>query len=123
MSHTPRADELITEIEDRSGAPIKNVEEVKKRVMETGMTMQDIQKMSTGFASSMIPEADPVGVMDGGTFVGKVKRAGLGKNPSGYLRLITFTFANPSVTSFTPIPLNCSNFLTIYTSNYSYTVK
>ncbi len=94
------------------------------RVMQTGMMVLDIQKLMGGnFMEGMLFSAEPEADIDGGKFSGKIKRAALGDNPSGYLRIITLTAANASIDSFMPIPLNCSNFLTIYTSDYSYEVK
>lgn len=94
------------------------------KVMETGMLVLDIQKLMGGnIMEGMLFSAHPEASFEGGKLEGKIKRAALGENPSGYLRLITLTAANASIDSFMPIPLNCSNFLTLYTSNYSYEVE
>lgn len=92
------------------------------RVMQTGMLVLDIQKLMGGnIMDGILFSAEPEGTSDGGNFVGKIKRAPLGDNPSGYLRIIVLTAANASIDSFMPIPLNCSNFLTLYTSGQKYT--
>ncbi len=94
------------------------------RVMQTGMLVLNIQKLMGGnIMDGLLFDAEPDGVIDGGKFVGKVKIAALGDNPSNYLRIIVLTAANASIDSFMPIPLNCSNFLTIYRNSYGYTVK
>jgi len=94
------------------------------RVMETGMLVLDIQKLMGGnFMEGLMFTAEPNGSVDGGNFSGSIVRASLGENPSGYVRVIILTAANASIDSFMPIPLNCSNFLTLYTSANSYTVK
>jgi len=94
------------------------------RVMETGMMVLDIQKLMGGnIMEGLLFKAEPEATIDGGKLMGKVKRAALGDNPSGYLRIITLTAANASIDSFMPIPLNCSNFITLYTSNYEMTVN
>lgn len=87
---------------------------------ESGMNAYDPFKNMDEY-----PAAEPEGVVkDNGTvFVGRVKREALGENPSGYFRLIALTSVNESMDSFMPSPLNCTNFLSIYTSNYSYIVK
>ncbi len=95
-----------------------------EHVMKTGMMVLDIQKLMGGnIMEGMLFAAEPTGKADGGKFSGKIKRAPLGNNPSGYLRIITLTAANASIDSFMPIPLNCSNFLTIYTNSFGYTVQ
>ncbi len=92
------------------------------QIKNTGMMVLDIQDLMGGnMAEGLIVEAEPEGTVTGGRFAGKVNRAALGANPSGYLRIIVLTAANASLDSFMPIPLNCTNFLTLYTSNYSYT--
>ncbi len=94
------------------------------RVMQTGMLVLDVQKLMGGnIMEGLLFAAEPDGTSDGGKFVGKVKRAALGDNPSGYFRLIVLTAANASLDSFMPIPLNCSHFLTIYTKTFNYAVK
>lgn len=94
------------------------------KVMETGMMVLDIQKLMGGnFMEGMLFDAEPAGTIDGGTFIGEIKRVPLGENPSGYLRVIVLTAANASIDSFMPIPLNCSNFISVYTSAEGYTVK
>jgi len=94
------------------------------RIKETGMMVMDIQKLMGGnIVEGLLFSAEPEGKTSGGIFYGKIKRAPLGVNPSGYMRIIVLTAANASIDSFMPIPLNCSNFLTMYFSNYSYTVN
>lgn len=94
------------------------------RVMETGMLVLDIQKLMGGnIMDGLLFDAEPSADTEGGKFMGKIKRAPLGENPSGLLRVIVLTAANASIDSFMPIPLNCSNFITIDTKANSYTVK
>ncbi len=94
------------------------------RFYETGMLVEDIQKIMAGnMAEALLFEAEPEGKDGNGIFYGKIKRAPLGDNPSGYMRLIVLTAANASLDSYMPAPLNCSNFLTIYFSDYGYTVN
>lgn len=94
------------------------------RVKETGMLVLSIQKLMGGqIMEGLIFDAEPSATIDGGKFIGKIKRAPLGDNPSGYLRFIVLTAANASLDSFMPIPLNCSNFMQLYTKSYGYTVQ
>ncbi|MFH1538404.1 MAG: hypothetical protein ABIH66_05555, partial [bacterium] len=93
------------------------------RIKETGMMALQIQKLMGGnIMEGLLFDSEPEAVTEGGKFVGKIKRAALGENPSGYMRFIVITAANASIDSFMPIPLNCSNFMQLYTSSSSYTV-
>ena len=88
------------------------------------MLVLDIQKLMGGnIMEGLLFAAKPEAEIDGGKFMGKILIPALGDNPSGYLRVITLTAANASIDSFMPIPLNCSNFLTVYTAENSYTAK
>jgi hypothetical protein len=112
--------------EESGGVAAKVAKDVIDRIVSAGMMLMDIQKMSGSggsFAAGMLTGAEPEATIISGTFIGKLKRAALGKNPSGYLRLLVLTAANPATNDFAPVPLNCSNFLTLYMSSYGYTVK
>lgn len=93
-------------------------------VMNTGMLVLDIGKLMGGnIMDGILFDAEPNADTEGGSFAGRIRRAPLGENPSGLLRIIVLTAANASIDSFMPIPLNCSNFITVDTANRSYTVK
>lgn len=93
------------------------------RVKDSGMLVLQIQKLMGGnIMEGLLFDADPEATTEGGKFQGKIKRAALGENPSGQMRFIVITAANASLDSFMPIPLNCSNFIQLYTSSNSYTV-
>lgn len=94
------------------------------RIKTTGMLVLDIQKLMGGnIMEGLLFAAKPEAKIDGGKFEGKILKSALGDNPSGYMRIITLTAANASLDSFMPIPLNCSNFLSIYTAENSYTAQ
>ncbi len=93
-----------------------------KKVMETGMLVLDIQKLMGGdIPSGLLFSADPEAKVDGNKFMGKIKRAAFADAKS--LRFIILTASNGSIDSLMPTPLNCSNFLTLDMTNYSYTVQ
>jgi len=95
-----------------------------QKVLDTGMLVLDIGKLMGGnIMEGLLFSAEPMGKVDGGTFVGSVKRSALGDNPSGFARVIILTAANASIDSFMPIPLNCSHYMQIVFKNYDYTAK
>lgn len=96
-----------------------------QNVMDTGMLVLDIGKLMSGnIMDGLLFSAKAKGtVSDGNFFTGSIKRAALGDNPSGFLRVIVLTAANASLDSFMPIPLNCSHYQQIVFNNHEVTVK
>lgn len=99
-------------------------EEIQK-VMDTGMLVLDIGKLMSGnIMDGLLFAAQPDGkVIGDNLFIGSIKRAALGDNPSGFLRVIVLSAANASLDSFMPIPLNCSHYQQIVFKNHDFTVK
>lgn len=118
-------DELIQEFLEQGAGYIEQMgEENIDRMFDTGLYVYDLQELMRGnVLEGILFNAAPEGKSTKGVFYGKIKRWPLGENPSEQMRLIFFTMANASLDSFMPMPLNCSNFLTIYFSNYEYTVN
>jgi hypothetical protein len=118
-------DKFLPMLFEQGGEYVQKIgQENIDHVMKSGMLVLDIQKLMGGnIMDGLLFTAKADGTVDGGNFSGSILRAPLGDNPSGYLRIIILTAANASIDSFMPIPLNCSNFLSLYTTNESYTVK
>ncbi len=94
--------------------------------IETGFLVLDIAKLLTGdWPAGMIFGAMPKQIKsdDSKVFIGSIPRSIMGENPSGFYRVVILTLANTSLESLMPVPLNCSHFMQIYTSDHSYTVK
>ncbi|MEW6203155.1 MAG: hypothetical protein AB1546_14345 [bacterium] len=95
-----------------------------ERMKQSGMLVMDLSKLIGGKMTEwLLYNAEPDGVVDGGKFTGKINRAVFGENKTGYYRILVVTVKNQSLDLFMPIPLNCSNYLTLYTDSQSYTVK
>jgi hypothetical protein len=93
------------------------------KAQKTGTVFADIKDAFAQKSGTAFPNADFTSKADGTVLTAKVSRAAFGKNPSGYLRIVSFTCMNKSLTTLFPLFMNCSNFLVLYTSSQSYTVK
>jgi hypothetical protein len=93
------------------------------KVKKTGAIFANIQDAFAQKAGVAFPDAEYQLKAEGNKLTAKISRAALGKNPSGYLRIVSFTCRNKSLGSLFPLYMNCSNFLVLYTSSQSYMVK
>lgn len=93
------------------------------KAKKTGTVFADIKDVFAQKSATAFPNVDFILKADGNILTAKVSRTAFGKNPSGNIRIVSFTCMNKSLTTFFPLYLNCSNFLVLYTSSQSYTVK
>lgn len=93
------------------------------KAKRTGTVFFDIKDAFAQKSDTAFPDVDFTSRADGNVFSAKISRAAFGKNPSGYLRIVSFTSMNKSLYTFFPLYINCSNYLVLYTSSQSYTVK
>lgn len=93
------------------------------KVKKTGVVFANVQDAFAQKAGVAFPDVEYQLKAEGNTLTAKISRAAFGKNPSGYLRIVSFTCRNKSLSSLFPLYMNCSNFLVLYTSSQSYTVK
>lgn len=93
------------------------------KVKKTGAIFANVQDAFAQKAGVAFPDVEYQLKAEGNNLTAKISRAAFGKNPSGYLRIVSFTCRNKSLSSIFPLYMNCSNFLVLYTSSQSYKVK
>lgn len=113
--YVPLGAELYEKFKDQ-------LDKVGFKFPESKMGVIDIQKIMSDPKEGYIEDAAPEAKVDGGLFVGRLKRAALGDNPSGYARCIFITVANASLDSFMPIPMNATPYTQLYLGGHSYRV-
>jgi hypothetical protein len=93
------------------------------KIKKTGTVFADVRDAFAQKSKTAFPDVDCISKADGNILTFKISRTAFGKNPSGYFRIVGFTCHNKSLTTVFPLFINCSNFLVLYTSSQSYTVK
>ncbi|MCL6590555.1 MAG: hypothetical protein K6U80_11420 [Firmicutes bacterium] len=93
------------------------------KAKKTGSVFVNIKEGLAQNSKLAAPEVEYDCQIDSGAMAVKVSRTAFGPNPSGNLRIIGITWANKSVSAVFPLIKDCTNFLTLYTSSQSYTVK
>lgn len=97
------------------------------KITSTGMIAFNIGKAMgeyDNWGKSLLLDAEPDGKIKGGEFAGYINRSIIGNNPSGLIRLILMTAGNYDLDHLrVPDLRNCSHYLNLYLSDYSYTVE
>lgn len=99
-----------------------HLDKVGFKFPESKMGVIDIKKIMSDPKEGYVADAAPEAKVDGPLFVGRLKRAALGDNPSGYVRGIYIAAANASLDSFMPIPMNATPYTQLYFNSHSYKV-
>ncbi|HEX3046056.1 MAG TPA: hypothetical protein VHY08_14965 [Bacillota bacterium] len=93
------------------------------QIKKTGTVFVDIREALAQNSKLASPEVEFDSQINGNTLTTKVSRTAFGSNPSGCLRIISLAFVNQSTGTIFPLIKNSTNFLILYTSSQSYTVK
>jgi hypothetical protein len=93
------------------------------QIKKTGTVFVDIREALAQNPKLASPEVEFDSQINGNILTTKVSRTAFGSNPSGCLRIISLTFINQSTGTIFPLIKNSTNFLILYTSSQSYTVK
>lgn len=111
--YVPLGDELYAKFKEE-------LDKVGFKFPASRMGLIDIKKMMANPKEGYVENATPESQVDGGVFIGRIKKVSLGDNPSGYVRCIFLTAANASLDSFMPIPINATPYTQIYFRAHEY---